>query len=1192
MGISKASSRIRYFSFPLILIFCTSGAFAQTGQWGPGESAKPAYSVVYTGRMFGYFRYPDVQRSDQTGCPNEETTPLPAAVEQYRRTLRQTQGRAGMPEVLVSMGDDFAPELLARDMRDEGPAAPHPGELVRKDLFTADPKGEGWWLDEPPPGGTLRIMPEDKGTVPSDNVGCFLRLMGFNAVVPGEQDFYFGPERLRQLGRFLAGPATGHYSPVQMLAANLSIITTLHSPTVPLPLGALPEKIERALRPSGAVTIHLPSNVMPWLQKVQVESGGLPLRVYDCIASRDDPKQFQLPDESPNDCVLLQEEEPDTFRFARPARPSANFIAQYYTLDPGANHALCVEYQSQGMAETHCQVFSVHYPFFQYRPRTSGTTPAPYFLSQEETGTGVAVFGVMDPSLSGRVGQLDDAWRNENRRFDSTIEITDPLEALRQVLGLCTADPHCKGRRKVLLAQMPYYKAAALASKLSVFDMVITQPEAEHANGDEYSSRTTMAMAGATAGQRAYLLTPGVTFDANRKVALSTNLRRADFYSQEHAGGEQKEFLANQVFDASIPAPVNSDDCRSCPFTAAVAKATGQEGERPANGYETLALVAMQQYCGSDVALLQDRDVFTGFEKSVALWLRNENYTAQEFLDEVLWKGDFTFCLPVKGSTLKKVLEESAAFEKQDRDDLSLAVEKGRDLSTLGIEVDPASGVPLVRGQPVNDNKLYGVAMTDYLAFGNTGYPELASEALPPPVRATSMKSLVRLTGLACGQLPLHVTNGSCQAEEIAAADYFDALRQRPFDTTHGLTAWAQLQYWATHPLQPQPVGGTLFAKRNPSPETKVENRAMWWFTLQNVSLEYDLAFIGGSDKTAPGNFSGINSFSQLSTAESSQLGLWTRARGGYSFARYVDFYASGEMKYARSAIRTSANNGNFGPYQLTLNSNLVRGEVGVLSKPFTSRVPIRALVSENLFTQATEPFEQISVPVACGAATCTGGATSLTSFGLGKNFLVMSRIGGRLQNTQGWFEAGREYGENIGTPVGYALHDVGSAIPFSCALAGNRSLSECVAGDPAFTTRSRILPDLRNQYVAGWFMNFHAVAPLYRTKIQLAVDSYGEVFDRERDDTGFNTRYYEDFTLALKVPLWGNLLFAPQVETFYYQNKVVPGQPVGTNHYVFVTSSVKLEYGFDWHRGVGIVRALRYPNGVDTSAGSVAPVP
>ncbi len=288
---------------------------------------------------------------------------------------------AGTPEVLVSMGDNFAPELLARDMRDEGRSTPHVGKLVRKDLFTADPKGNAWWLDEPQPGEKIRAMPEEKGTVPSDNVGCFLRLMGFNAIVPGEQDFYFGPERLRQLARFLAAPATGQYSPVQMLAANLSIITTLHTPAVPLPSGALPDKIQRALRSSDAVKIYLPSNVMPWLQGIQVEGSVPHLRIYDCLASRDDPSRFKLPDEGGNNCVSLQEDGASHFRFAKPARASANFIGQYYTLDPGANHAVCAVYEARGGTETHCQLFSVHYPFFQYRPQTSGTTPAPYFLS-------------------------------------------------------------------------------------------------------------------------------------------------------------------------------------------------------------------------------------------------------------------------------------------------------------------------------------------------------------------------------------------------------------------------------------------------------------------------------------------------------------------------------------------------------------------------------------------------------------------------------------------------------------------------------------------------------------------------------------------------------------------------------------------------------------------------------------------
>jgi hypothetical protein len=198
--------------------------------------------------------------------------------------------------------------------------------------------------------------------------------------------------------------------------------------------------------------------------------------------------------------------------------------------------------------------------------------------------------------------------------------------------------------------------------------------------------------------------------------------------------------------------------------------------------------------------------------------------------------------------------------------------------------------------------------------------------------------------------------------------------------------------------------------------------------------------------------------------------------------------------------------------------------------------------------------------------------------------------MGARLQGRENWFEAGREYGTNIGIPLSYTLHDAGRSQPLSCAIAGNLSLSQCISSDPLFTTESRIVADVHNQPLSGWFVDFHTAIPLYQSKLQLSFDSYGEVFDKRSGDTTFDTRYYEDLTAALKVPIWGNLTFAPQVELFLFQSKVVPGQNLLTNHYTFVTSSVKLDYSFDWHRGVGLHRALRYPGGVSATSSPVIP--
>jgi hypothetical protein len=733
---------------------------------------------------------------------------------------------------------------------------------------------------------------------------------------------------------------------------------------------------------------------------------------------------------------------------------------------------------------------------------------------------------------------------------------------------------------------MPYHLASQIALKLNMFDIILSQPDREHATEEEESSRIL------TKSSHPRVLTPGVAFDPSRSNALSVNIRRADISISPSSSDRPKESIANEIFDRQVPTPSDHHAAGALAIDQAVRNASRSKGPLGSGkDFEQLALSAMQHFCGSDVALLQRRDVFSRLSQATAFW-PEQTYSVQQWLDEVLWKGDFAFCLPMKGSTLKKILTESDSFDAEDRDNLSLEVERGRGLSKLGLGSDPVSGEPTIRGQEINDDSLYGVAMTDYLAFGDTGYPEISSEAIPPRVRVTNQKSLTRLTGIACEQLTAPDVSPFCQREEIAASDFFYAISQHPPDVTPGLTALRQLRQWAVHPVDVQ-SGTTLLQQPKETLEDKVENRGMWWFTLQNLSFEYDLTFIRGSDKNVPANFSGINTFSQLSTPEQQQIGVWTRVRGGYNFRRYFDFYASGEERLTTNSIRQSdaSGNGNFGPYQLSYRDNTVRAEIGILSKPLAPSFPVRFLLSENLFTQVANPFQQLTVNLPCPTPGCTPG-TTLAAFPLGKNYLVMSRVGARLQNRTGWFEAGREFGENIGVPTGYQLADTGRTEPFSCSLAGNLSLSECIATDPLFTSESQVLPNLSNQRINGWFMNFHTVAPLYRSNVSLTIDGYGEIFDKRPDDSSFNTRFYEDLTVALRVPLWGNLVFAPQVETFFFQNKVVPTASLVTNHYTFVTSSIKLEYGFDWHRGVGWRRALRYPNPLSTSSSPVAPAP
>jgi hypothetical protein len=348
--------------------------------------------------------------------------------------------------------------------------------------------------------------------------------------------------------------------------------------------------------------------------------------------------------------------------------------------------------------------------------------------------------------------------------------------------------------------------------------------------------------------------------------------------------------------------------------------------------------------------------------------------------------------------------------------------------------------------------------------------------------------------------------------------------------------------------------------------------------------VDYSLTFVGGSDRTKPAYFSGNNSFSQLSTPEQSAFGFWGRARGGYSFPRVLDFYVQTETKYTRAITRTPDAFGNFADYQVNIRNNLMRDEVSLLSKPLFHRIPVRVLVSENLATQVFHPIQQFAVPAACSNGSfCTDQATIATHV-LNKNYQVLTRFGARLQNTHGWIEAGREYGANINTAYDYSIQDAGFSTPFSCQISIFVTLSNCVHADPNFGIPSRIVPLTTTRHLGGWFVNLHTTLPLYRNKLWLSVDSYGEVFDKRTGDTTFDTRFYEDLTVSLNVPIWGNLILAPQVETFFYQNKVVRDL-AQVNHYLLVNSSVKLEYSFDWHRGIGLGNALRSPSGASNGA-------
>lgn len=178
--------------------------------------------IGYTGKLLGYFRVPSEQPRSLIDCPDLAA----GRSEDADRFLKERY--KNHDAILVGTGDNFSPQLESRVFTAEA-APPDAKDYIpdNKELYSWDQlaKNKKWVLVGKESEELKRLLVRGKGTIPADNVGCFLAAARFSAVVPGKHDFYFGTERVRQLARFMAGINKEGYQPVQMLGANLVIKT-------------------------------------------------------------------------------------------------------------------------------------------------------------------------------------------------------------------------------------------------------------------------------------------------------------------------------------------------------------------------------------------------------------------------------------------------------------------------------------------------------------------------------------------------------------------------------------------------------------------------------------------------------------------------------------------------------------------------------------------------------------------------------------------------------------------------------------------------------------------------------------------------------------------------------------------------------------------------------------------------------
>ncbi len=858
-------------------------------------------------------------------------------------------------------------------------------------------------------------------------------------------------------------------------------------------------------------------------------------RIKVCL-SKGAPNDFDVAncDQVANQVVRWKETK-ITVSLALPPKFSGK-NGHFSTLAAGKNHFLCAT-SSAANTKPGCLRFAANTPFFYFPHNVpqSGNNgyndPEPFVVNGN-----TAIFGVVDPALNDQIGVLNAGWRNVQPELTSRLNIEDPAEALREQLDYFDHYQHVTGSSfnglKILLVQATPQRAQALGAKFPDFQIVVTA--ADQQQGTSETERTTVWKPdGPTTS---FLAIPTPYFNpSTREGSVHFGIIRAV------PSGQNWKLSASNLGVVPIPEPPDP----ATQFWARIKNATREQcvplnftppaGESNSNQtyLKWLVLCAMRQQLGADVALVQTRDFYEkipDLNRSRSRLLNRtklgrtaaeENENIQQMLDRLIWKGDLLTLMYVPGADLKKALKQSDLYAAEESATFSLAVEKGRQLENLGIRED--DGDYFVNELPLDDNRVYAIATTDYIGSGDTGYPDFVKAALNPRTHPAAFTGrLVPISSLVCRKLVPNPTL-SCLSP-IESSDYLDETAAEQITPYKPKSLFNRL-WKATGfewPHKDTPAGSTADAI-----EQKVQRRGFWSFSLKNFSFGFKDLHNNGPDKTLEQKFGGITG-SGLTAKGSRSYSFTIDTRTSYS-AHKTEFFIGNGLEFERQRQGIPIE-----PVGISQVKNRVFTDMGFVfwKRPGRALPNLGAVLSVHGETQLQQPFSIFKLSTA---------ADDQRRINQPRSLLMLGRVGMRWQSKSNMVEVGGQLGRELRALKGYRFE--GPAGTFECLADSAQTIGDCISTNSkppggVITADSTATALVQGRPRAGIYWSHTLSIPIIdRLKYEVTQDA-DFFFVNFHNDTSIDTRFRYSSTNRLSLMVWPNFSIGPTLDILMFQNK------------------------------------------------------